>query len=173
MEVGQFNVATDWSYLIRSYLKKNIPNAPSITTDRMNFDGTTRWRGSASVSWRKGNWSAGTSAYYTGRYADTATTTAAVYTSLGAPNYLSKTFTDNAYAYRYVIHDNVTFNAFAAYRFAADSGKWLNRSSVKLGVVNLLDRNPPLTSGSFGYSSSVAGTQVMGRTWTIELSRQF
>lgn len=173
MEVGQFNVSTDWSYLIRSYLKKNIPNAPAITTERMNFDGTTRWRGSASVSWRKGNWSAGTSAYYTGRYSDTASTTAALYTSLGTPNYLSKTFTDNAYAYRYVIHDNVTFNAFTGYRFGANSGKWLSRSSVKVGVVNLLDRNPPLTSGSFGYSSSVAGTQVMGRTWTIELSRQF
>lgn len=173
MEIGQFNVGTDWSYLIRSYLTKNIPNAPAITTDRMNFDGTTRWRGSASVSWRKGNWNAGTSAYYTGRYADTATTTAAIYNSLGAPTYLSKTFTDNAYAYRYVIHDNVTFNAFVGYRFGANSGKWLSRSSVKLGVVNLLDRTPPLTSGSFGYSSSVAGTQVMGRTWTVELNRQF
>ena len=72
-----------------------------------------------------------------------------------------------------MIHDNVTFNAFAGYRFDANRGKWLSRSSIKVGVVNLLDRNPPLTSGSFGYSSSVAGTQVMGRTWTIELNRQF
>ena len=173
MQMGQFNVVTDWSYLIRSYLKKNIPNAPAITTDRMNFDGTTRWRGSASINWRKGNWSAGASAYYTGRYADTASTTAALFTSLGEPKYLSKTFTDNAYAYRYVIHDNVTFNAFTGYRFGTDSGKWLSRSSIKVGVVNLLDRKPPLTSGSFGYSSSVAGTQVMGRTWTVEMNRQF
>ncbi len=173
MEIGQFNFNTDWSYLIRSYLRKNIPNAAAITTDRMNFDGTTRWRGSASLSWRKGNWSAGTSAYYTGRYSDTASTTAALYTSLGAPNYLSRTFTDNAYAYRYVIHDNVTFNAFTGYRFGTNSGKWLSRSAVKVGVVNLLGRKPPLTSGSFGYSSSVAGTQVAGRTWTLELDRQF
>jgi outer membrane receptor protein involved in Fe transport len=174
MEIGQFNFSTDWTYVIRSYLTKNIPNAAAITTERLNVDGTSRWRGTANLVWRQAAWSAGLSAYYTGSYTDAgASTNAATYASLGAPKYLSKTFTDGAYAYRYIVHDNVTFNAFAAYRFGAGQSKWLDRTSVRVGVINLADREPPLTSGSFGYSASVAGTQATGRTWTLEVNRQF
>ncbi len=176
-EYGQFNLSTDWSYLIRSYLTKNPPGSASLTTERMNVDGTTRWRGSVNLSWRKGNWSGGTSAYYMGRYtgnfSDSATTTAALYTSLGAPNYLAKIFDSGAYTYRYVIHDNITFNAFTGYRFGPSGSKLLDRTSLKIGVINLFNRAPPLTPGAFGYSSTVAGTQVAGRTWTLELNRQF
>jgi len=174
MEIGQFNFSTDWTYITRSYLTKNIPNAPAITTERLNVDGTSRWRGTANLTWHKAAWSAGLSAYYTGSYTDAgASTNAATYASLGNPSYLSKTFTDGAYAYRYIVHDNVTLNAFAAYRFGAEYGKWLERTSVRVGVINLADREPPLTSGSFGYSASVAGTQAVGRSWTLELNHQF
>jgi outer membrane receptor protein involved in Fe transport len=49
----------------------------------------------------------------------------------------------------------------------------VRNTNVRLGVVNLLDRDPPLTSGALGYSPSVHGTMFPGRTWTLELSRRF
>ena len=42
-----------------------------------------------------------------------------------------------------------------------------------VGVVNLTDRQPPLASGAFGYNSGVHGSLLPGRTWSLELTRQF
>ncbi len=174
MALGRFALSSDWSYLIRTYQYRAIAGSPALFTERLDVNGTTRWRGTSSLSWRNANWSAGLSSYYIGSYADTgATTTAANYIALGAPRYLSKQFSDGAYLYRYRVHDTVTFNAFVQRRFAADSAKWLRKSSIRLGVVNLADKEPPLESGNFGYNTGVYGLLFPGRTWTLELTRQF
>ncbi len=172
--VGRFSVSTDWSYIIRSYQFRAIAGSPSLFTERLDVNGTTRWRGTGTVSWRNANWSSGVSGYYVGSYADGgATTTAAIYNTLGAPKYLSRQFSDGAYLYRYRVHDTVTFNAFLQRRFNAQAAPWLRGSAVRLGVVNLTDKEPPLESGAFGYSSSVYGSLFQGRTWTLELTRHF
>ncbi len=173
LPVGKFSLSADWSYSIRSYQLRDNPGAAPSFIERMNVDGTTRWRGNASVSWRKGGWSAGGSGYYVGRFADTATTTAANYAAFGEPTYISKQFDSGNYLYRYVVHDVVTFNAFLGHRFGPESAKWLRGSGVRVSVVNLTDREPPLTSGAFGFSSSVHGSLLAGRTWSLELTRQF
>jgi hypothetical protein len=139
----------------------------------MNVGGTTRWRGNAAINWRKGNWNAGLSGYYIGRYADAATITAATYASLGAPTYVSKQFDSGSYLYRYVVHDIATYNAFLGRRFGPESVKWLRGSSVRVGVINLADRKPPLIADATGFSSSVHGSLLQGRTWTMEVTRQF
>ena len=64
-------------------------------------------------------------------------------------------------------------NPSAGYRFGREAARWVRSTNVRLGVVNLLDRDPPLTSGALGYSPSVHGTMFPGRTWTLELSRRF
>lgn len=174
LQIGKLSVATDWTYLVRSYQLRDVPGASPSFIERMNLDGTTRWRGNASIAWRKGNWNAGVSGYYIGHFADAAaSTTLANYTTLGAPIYLSRQFDSGTYLYRYVVHDIVTFNAFVGRRFGPESARWLRGSGVRLGVVNLSDREPPLTSGAAGYSTSVHGSLLAGRTWTLELTRSF
>ena len=171
---GRLSLSTDWSYMIRSYQLRDVPGAAPAFIERMNVDGTTRWRGTNSVSWRQGNWNAGFSAYYIGRFADTATTTAANYATYGEPTYIAKQFDSGTYLYRYVVHDVVTFNASLGYRFKPDAPRaFLHNTSVRLGVVNLADKEPPLVSGAFGYSSSVHGSLFAGRTWTFEITKQF
>jgi iron complex outermembrane receptor protein len=173
LPIGRFSLSADWSYLIRSYQLRDVPGSAPNFIERMNVDGTTRWRGTGSINWRKGNWNAGFSGYYIGRFADTATVTAATYTSLGAPNYVSRQFDSGSYLYRYVVHDVVTFNAFLGRRFGPESPKWLRGSGVRVSVVNLSDRKPPLASGAFGFYSSVHGSLLAGRTWSMEMTRSF
>ncbi|MCX6955742.1 MAG: TonB-dependent receptor [Verrucomicrobia bacterium] len=174
LPVGRISLNTEWSYLIRSYQFRALAGSPSLFTERLDVDGTTRWRGVGTVSWRKGPWGAGFSGYYTGSYADSsATTTAAVYNTLGTPKYLSRQFTDGNYAYRYRVHDVVSFNSYVSYRFNAQAAKWLRESSIRLGVVNLTDKEPPLVSGAFGYSAGVHGSLFAGRTWSLELTKRF
>lgn len=174
LPLGRVNLSTDWSYLIKTYQIRSPAGGTPTTSERLGVSGTTRWRGNGTIAWRKNGWNASVSAYYIGSWADSsATTTAAVYSSLGEPSYLSKQFDSGQYLYRYKVRDVLSFNGSLGYRFGKDAARWLQRSSVKLGVVNLADVRPPLASGAFGYSASVHGSLFAGRTWTVELTRQF
>ncbi|MFI5335369.1 MAG: TonB-dependent receptor domain-containing protein, partial [Opitutales bacterium] len=174
LPLGRFALNMDWNYLIQTYQIRNISGAAPLFIERMNVDGTTRWRGTSGITWTKGHWHAGLSAYYIGPYADSAaTTTAALYTSLGAPAYLSKQFDSGGYLYRYVVSDTITYNTFASYHFPASANRWLRNTTVRVGIVNLTDKVPPLASGAFGYSTAVYGNLFAGRTWTLELTRHF
>jgi iron complex outermembrane receptor protein len=177
LSIGKFSLTSDWAYLRKSFTINLPPNAKALYSERITTGGNSRWRGSSAITWRRGNWSAGFSGYYIGSYSDSsATTTQAVYESLGRPTYLSKTFDTSAvgnYLYRYIVHDSVTFNAYVGYRFGAETNRWLRKTSVRLGVVNLRDSAPPLASGAFGYDSSVYGGMLVGRNWTLELTKSF
>ncbi|MEN9633267.1 MAG: Vitamin transporter BtuB precursor [Verrucomicrobiota bacterium] len=173
LPIGKFSFTADWSYMIRTYQLRDVPGSAPAFIERLKTEGTTRWRGTTAISWRKGAWNVGLSAYYIGSYADSATVTAATYTSLGAPAYISRQFDSGGYLYRYVVRDLVTLNASFGYRFRPDAPSLLQRSSIRLGIVNLAGEDPPLTSGATGYSGSVHGSLLAGRTWTIEVTKQF
>jgi hypothetical protein len=149
-------------------------NVAAISTDNVNVGGNSRWRGTTTIAWRSGNWAASLGAYFIGASQDTgATTTAAVWESLGRPGYLEKQFNAGTYTYRYVIHDSTTLNASFAYRFNANTSEWLRRTRVRLGVINFTDRAPPLASGQSAYSPAINQSMVPGRTWTLELTKAF
>jgi len=171
---GRVNFSAEWTYSRRLYQISRPSGSAPLFLERMNVDGATRWRGNATIAWHRGNWCAHASGYYIGAFADSgATTTAANYANLGAPNYLSRQFDSGGYLYRYVVHAVTSFNASIGYRFSAERAPFLARTSVRLGVVNLTDRQPPLTSGAAGYSAAVHGALYAGRTFTGECTRSF
>ncbi len=174
-DYGRFALSSEWTYLIESYQQRNVgANAAPLYIERLNVDGTTRLRGNANLTWSRGQWRAGVSGYYIGKYADSgATTTAANFTSLGEPGYLSKQFDSGSYLYRYVVEDSTSYNTFVSYRIPKTNRKWLSDVGLRLGVVNFTDVKPPLTSGAFGFSSSVYAHLFPGRTWTFDVSKRF
>jgi iron complex outermembrane recepter protein len=172
--IGRVTFNTDWSYLIKTYQTRTPLGGVPTTTERLDVDGTTRWRGTGTVTWRKNNWNANLSAYYIGDFADSgASTTAAVYTSLGEPRYISKQVSDGGVLYRYRVRDVISYNAAFGYRFNRDASRLMRNTTVRLGIVNVLDQEPPLTPDTAGYSTSVHASLFPGRTWTLELTRQF
>ena len=135
--------------------------------------GTPDWRGSISLTWRHSKWGAGVSAYYTGSYTDSgATTTQATYESLGSPAYIQPVFSSGSYSYRYVVSDSITYNANVSYRFGGRN-RWTRDTSVRVGVVNLFDAIPPLSSDSRGYDPAIYNLMARGRSWSVELDRKF
>jgi outer membrane receptor protein involved in Fe transport len=171
---GHLVFDTNWAYLTASRTTSLPTNVAPITTDNMNVNGVARWRGTSTLAWRNGNWSGTVGAYYVGSSQDTgATTTQAVWESLGRPTYIARQINGTSFVYRYVMHDSVTYNASIGYRFGATANEWLRRTRVRVGVVNLTDKAPPLASGQFAYSPSVTGSLVMGRAWTLELTKSF
>jgi iron complex outermembrane recepter protein len=176
LPVGRISLNTDWTYMIESNQLRIPAGGVPTYVERMNsiLTGVTRWRGTTTINWRKSNWNGNLGVYYVGSMADTgATTTQVIYDNLGQPGYISKQFDGSGHVYRYRIRDVVSMNASIGYRFTDESSKWLNRTSVRLGVNNLTDKLPPLTSGSQGFSSSTHNYLFAGRTWTLDVTRQF
>lgn len=174
LPIGHFNLTSDWAYLTASRTTSLPTNLAPIETNNLNVNGASRWRGTTTVAWRKDNWSASLGAYYAGPTQDSgATTTEAVYNSLGQPDYIAKHFTEGRFVYRYIMADTLTYNASLGYRFDETANAWLRQTRIRVGVINFTDKAPPLASGAFGYNPAVAGNLIAGRTWTIELSKRF
>ena len=87
--------------------------------------------------------------------------------------YIAPFFTGGQTVYRLVIDPVVSYNLSVGYRFSSTARHWLRNSRVRLGVINLTDETPPLSSGSFGYDPSVSQSLLNGRSWTFEISRPF
>lgn len=163
---GRLTFTTDWTYLDRFTQTGGLTGVSSV---RLNTDGNARLRGSASLSWSYDLWSAGLSAYYIGDYADTG----AVFNpgsdwDGSIPDYVKAVDGVNYWK----VDDNITLNAFVSRSYVSRS-MLLDGLTVRLGVRNLLDETPPLTSHVAGYDPSVYNSIAMGRVWTLRLNKSF
>jgi len=163
---GKVLFSTDWTYLDKFTQTGGLTGVSSVL---LGTDGNARLRGSASATWSLASWSAGLSAYYIGEYADTS----AVFNpdadwSGSLPGYV-KTVDGVNY---WKVKDSVTVNGFVSKTLQFDS-PLLNGTSIRLGVKNLFDKAPPLTSDTGGYDAAVYNSVAMGRMWTLRLSKSF
>ncbi len=172
---GSLVVNTDWSYLARSESTLAPANLPPTVNNGLYAGGAARWRGTTTVAWRRGVWSASLGAYYAGKTHDAgATTSAAVYESLGRPSYIEPFFTAGQTVYRRVIDPTFTCNVLVGYQFGEAASALLRRTQLRVGITNLNDLAPPLASSEgFSYDASVNQGLLPGRTWTLEVTRRF
>ncbi len=169
-EWGRFALATEWSRYNNFYLYPT-PGAPR--DNRLWENGAAKWRGNVNLTWRRVAWAAGLSAYYIGSYQDTgATTTATTYENLGRPGYVSQVFDTGAVRYRYISRDALSYNAYLAYDLRGSS-RWWSDTTVRFGVVNLFNLEPPLSSNARGYDPTVYNTLARGRTYSLQITKKF
>ena len=175
LPIGQVVVNSDWAYLGKSLSTLAPANLPPTVSNGLYAGGAARWRGTTTVSWRRGAWTAAFAAYQVGRTHDAgATTTAAVYESLGRPSYISPFFTAGQTVYRRVIDPTFTCNLLVGHQFGDAAPAFIRRTLVRVGVTNLNNLTPPLASSEgFSYDASVNQSLLPGRTWTLEVTRRF
>ncbi len=173
--IGNFTFNTTWTYLndFHAYNAAGGPRIDLRNSNSVNVGGATpKWRGNASLTWRRNQWGAGIAGYYTGTYTDVnATTTQATWESLGSPTYIVPVFSNNTTTYRYKVRDSIMTNAYVSYRLKTKN-KWTNDTTVRVGVVNLFDRVPPLSADSRGYETSVYNLMARGLTWSVQLTKK-
>lgn len=171
---GSLLMTTDWSYLGKAKTVLAPANVPPTENNELFASGAAKWRSASTLTWQRDQWSAGLAVYHVGKTHDAgATTTQAVYESLGRPPYIAPFTTAGRTIYRLVIDPVITLNADLAYRFDDDAAPWLRGLRLRASVNNLTDRAPPLASDAFGYDPSVSQTLLSGRTWSLEIAKQF
>jgi outer membrane receptor protein involved in Fe transport len=169
--LGQGTIRGDAAYLLQ-FDTISEPGQPKINA--INRDGRTRFRGNLGMTWRTGRWTAGWLAYYYGPYVDTGTaTTQEIYDVLGRPEYIS-TYVDSGGVrrYRYLVSAYVTHNAYLSYTLLRQRGSYLSNLSVRFGMNNVFDRDPPLADTDTGYQRG-AGTNPRGRTFYSQVAKRF
>ncbi len=175
MELGNFTFSTNWSYLRDFHTYTAAGSARTELRESNGFDvggATPKWRGATTASWNRRQWGAGVGFYYIGRYTDTgATTTLATWQALGEPGYIQPVLNNGAKAYRYVVHDSKSYNIFATYRVRS-ARRYLDDLSIRLGVNNVLDAKPPLSSDSRGYEVGLYNTLARGRSYSIQVTKK-
>jgi hypothetical protein len=174
---GDFLIDSDWAYLDRALSTLAPANVAPTVNNGLYGGGAAKWRSTTNLNWRRNDWNIGLGIYDVGKTHDTgATTTEAVYQSLNQPSYIEPFFTAGRTVYRLVIDPVVSYNLTVGYRFQTSAPQWLRDSRLRLSVVNLTNKQPPLSaagSDNFGYDPSVNQSLLAGRSWTLELNRKF
>lgn len=118
--------------------------------NQIGINGNPEWRGSASLTWRDRQWRAGFFANHVGSVSDTGP----------APV--------NGQLFK--VESWTTYSLYGQYDFRRRDDL-LDRTSLRLGVRNIEDKDPPITSTNFGYFGSLAN--ATGRYVYATLSKSF
>lgn len=111
-------------------------------------DGFPEFRGTAAFTWRRNGWGAGVFVNHVGEVHDTA-----------------PALVDGRY---FPIKAWTTVSLYGQYAF---KGGRFDRSTVRVGVRNVGDKDPPLASSNFGYLGTLHN--ATGRYWYLNASRRF
>lgn len=160
--IGRFNLAVNASHFLKYYQEPSpgiaallasqdagdIDNAINISGGRslLQLDRKPKWRGSASLTWSLNNVTVGAFAQYTGKVYDTGLIDS-----------------DGDY---WVVKATTTANLYGQYRFTQGS---LDGTSVRVGVRNLFDKKPPVSSS--GYQGQLYSP--LQRYWYLNISHKF
>jgi iron complex outermembrane receptor protein len=169
LKIGQFNLKGEATY--NSTFNEKLDEFSEVETI-LEEDGRAKWRANASVTWRLNNWGAGWfTSYYGGSMDPGGATTQTIYDQLGQPDYI-RVFNDigGVVRYRYWIKDTFSHSTYVSYRFGRTKN-WLRDTSVRVGVTNVLDDDPPLADESRGYQGGTVSAK--GRSYYMEISRKF
>ena len=120
----------------------------SSAGSQIKMDGFPEFRGTASFTWRKDGWGAGAFVNYVGETYDT------------GPAQVNGQY--------FPISDWTTVSLYGQYAFK--SGQF-DGSTLRVGVRNIADKEPPVTSSNFGYSGALHNST--GRYWYMNVSKRF
>lgn len=174
MRFGDLVFSSEWAYLDTAETTLSPANVAPTVNNLMYASGSAKWRSTSNIFWRKDQWNAGLGIYHVGETHDGgATTTKAIYESLGSPGYIEPFFTQGRTIYRRVVDSFITYNLSVGYEFDGARFSALRDTRLRFGVINLTDKEPPLASDNFGYDPSVSQSLLTGRSWNLQVTRRF
>jgi len=163
--IGRFQVISDSAWLA-DFQRRTSATGP--ISHYLGLQGAAKWRANLNLLWYYNGWNAGVSAYYIGDYADQNATIATSSLSLVPSN---SVYTIDGIHY-WKVASTVTENAFLSYTFSG-TNRILEGGTVRVGVNNLSNRAPPLTSDAAGYDPTVYQSLAQGRVWSLALTKKF
>lgn len=154
--LGLFRATVEASHL-RRFDEQLVAGGP--VSELSWTDGNTRWKGSVSLQWKRGDWSAGWASDYTGRTKDPfVRTTTATGSRISGEGYL-------------IVDDQWVSRLSVGRQFRGNG--WMGGTTVRIGVNNIFDVDPPFALGgdADGYMRGFGDPR--GRAWHVEVGKRF
>jgi iron complex outermembrane receptor protein len=153
--LGTFRVVAEASYLSK-FDEELVAGGP--VSELSWTDGNTRWKGTLTFNWKRGDWSVGWVTDYTGRTKDSTLRT----TALTAPWISSEGYL--------IVDDSWVSKISVTRQFRGDG--WLRDSAIRVGVNNVFDAEPPFGLGgdTDGYLRGFGDPR--GRAFYVEISKR-
>lgn len=174
---GTFSLDTTWTKLnsFYRYDAAFLPRTELMETNLAAVSGASpKWRGNVQLTWKHKKLMAGVAMFYTGSFTMAGVNTSqAVYESLGQPAYIKPVFTNGATLYRMVHPDVTSYNVFASYQLGGrNDSRWLRDTSVRLGVNNVFNKEPPLSDDNNTYETALYNTLAKGRIYSLTITKK-
>lgn len=168
--LGHFTLRSE---VTRWLKRKEVAESGAAEESLLEENGRPKWRANASLSWRRKAWSAGWFTSYFGSFVDTsAATTEAVWAALGYPSYIRSYNNDGLIRYYYKVDPWIVHNANVSYRFDQKAKwPWLRQVTLRFGITNVLDTDPPIADETAGYMLGTANPR--GRMFNLDLTKRF
>lgn len=168
LDIGQFLLRAEAS----RYLRFEEEDEEGFRSSQLERNGYPKWRSNLTFTWLRGSWSAGWHTSYYGEFARTGgSTTEAVYEALGRPSSIKVLDVGGITRYYLRVKPFTMHNLHMSYRFGAEAGALLRDTTVRFGVNNVFDTEPPLSDTWVGYEIGTANPR--GRQFVMQFSREF
>lgn len=165
---GNFDISPDAAY--EALIEAGISEGDALTdrvgrpTSDQARDGYLEWKGHVGLRWIFHNLVVNVIGIYTDSFSDVELVEVPI----------SETFSDLVPIEREV-EDQLTWNINAAYELFGDSDAWYRNATIRVGVDNVFDTDPPYASGwgsnPSGYPDFLYNSE--GRFFWLELVKEF
>ncbi len=155
--LGRFDFAIGGTYLwsFKQSVVAGVPLVELVNTDASSgqgLDGYVRWKSKGSVDWARNDWSARVVCNYTSGFEDL-----------------------DANGNPFQVKPFVTFDVQATFKLHQQLGRYLDGTTLTVGAFNILDQNPPSSSGGGSNASGYPGFMFdsTNRFVYVQLSKKF
>ncbi len=169
--LGQLRLAIEWAQFLNKFSKLTPTDEKSDTVRNMDLP---RTKISTNLTWRKGGWNASASfTYHTPIWTGSNASQASWDRLKDQVGYLRAIYNNGALAYHEIGDKQTQLNLGLGYRWGSSSHWWFRRTSVRLGVNNVQDREPTHSQNQNGYVGSLGSSQWIGRAYSLTYGRDF
>ena len=169
--LGQIRLSIEWAQFLNKFSKLTPTDEKNDAVHNMDLP---RTKVSSNLTWRKGSWSASANfTYHTPIWTGSNASQASYDRLKNQVDYLRAIYNNGALAYHEIGDKQTQLNLGLGYRWGAPASAWLRRTSVRLGVNNVQDREPTHSQDQTGYRGSMGTSLWVGRSYSLTYGREF
>ncbi|MBI5770930.1 MAG: TonB-dependent receptor [Verrucomicrobia bacterium] len=169
--LGQFRLSVEWAQFLNKFSKLTPTDEKNDAVHNMDLP---RTKITSTLTWRKDNWNASVNVvYHTAIWTGSNASQASWDRLKDQVDYLRAIYNNGALAYHEIGEPQVMTNVGLGYRWGREASWWLRRTSIRLGVNNVQDREPTHSQDQTGYRGSLGQSLWIGRNYSLSYARDF
>jgi outer membrane receptor protein involved in Fe transport len=169
--IGRLGLSIEWAQFLNKFSKLTPTDEKNDAVHNMDIP---RTKISTNLTWRKGGWSASANfTYHTPIWTGSNAALSSYDRLKDSVDYLRAIYNNGALAFHEIGEKQTQLNLGLGYRWGVQSNWWVRRTSLRVGVNNVQDREPTHSQAQTGYTGSMGSSLWVGRAYSLTYGRDF